>query len=129
MKFVVESVTRVAESAGFRLIGCLQSDTEKEKTEILPMLCEEMKDLLGYYAREVQPEVTMHTRDDGIVEESIYYRLISLPELDFVLDVFRDSLGLEGLCVEVSNSVEYFPEETQKIFEFQLQCWKQQTGF
>lgn len=129
MVFVVKSVSRVAESAGFRVIGCFESETEEEKNDILPVLCDGMKDLLGYYAVEVQPEVAKNVREDGVEEDSIYYRIISLPELKFVLKVYKENIGIKNVHAELSKSVEYFPEDIRKIFEFQMQCWKQASGF
>lgn len=129
MKFIIDTVSRVEESAGFRVIGCLQSETEDEMLKSLPEICNCMREVLDFFAGNVQPEVSLHKRDDGISENSVFYRIISLPELAYVLNIYKNNLGMKDIHVELSTKVKYFPEEIQKIFEFQLQCWKSETGF
>lgn len=124
MKFEIKSVASVEENIGFRVIGCLVSETEEEKTEFLPQMCEGMSDVLKCYAKAVQPEVSDNVRV-GFVEKTIFYRAISLPELAFVLKQFNKGLPFKT-TVCLADDVKMFPENIREIFNFQLECFKQQ---
>ena len=124
MKFEIKSVASVEENIGFRVIGCLVSETEEEKTDFLPQMCDSMADILKHYARSVQPEVAENKRVD-FVEKTIFYRAISLPELAFVLKQFNKGLPFKTTVV-MADDVRVYPENIVEIFRFQLECFKQQ---
>ena len=124
MKFEIQSVCSVEENVGFRLIGCLISETKQEREEYLPQMCDSMSDLLNCYAREVQPEVSENNRGT-FIERTIYYRAISLPELAFVLKQFNKGLPFRTTVV-IANDVGMYPADIREIFMFQLECFKQQ---
>lgn len=124
MIFEIKSVASVEENIGFRVIGCLVSETDKEKNEYLPQLCEGMGGLLKCYAKSVQPEVSVNDRG-SFVEKTIFYRALSLPELSFVLNQFNKGLPFKT-TVRLANNVKMYPETIGEIFKFQLECFKQQ---
>lgn len=124
MKFEIQSVISVEENVGFRVIGCLVSDTEEEKNNILPELCSSMAELLKCYSKNVQAEISTNKREWGS-ERTIVYRAISLPELAFVLKQFNKSFTFKTNVV-LSETAKLYPEDIKEIFRFQLECFKQQ---
>lgn len=127
MKFQILSVATVDENVGFRVIGCLLPENEKERTGYLPQLCDGMSDVLDHFAETVQPEVNTHKCIDGSEIRTIFYRAISLPELAFVLGCFNRGLPFKT-TVELAPDAKMFPENIGSIFQFQLQCFKQQNN-
>lgn len=116
MKYVISHVASVEENVGFRSIGHLVAETDEERDETLPFLVSNMKDVLKMFAKEVAPEVS---------KDTIVYRLLSLPELAYVMRLYKKNLGLK-MTVELAEDVEFFPEGISHVFKFQLECFKQQ---
>lgn len=127
MKFQILSVATVEENVGFRVIGCLSPENDKEKLEYLPQMCESMSDVLDHFSENVQPEVNTYKGIDGVEVKTIFYRAISLPELAFVLGCFNRSLPFKT-SVELAPDAKMFPDDIGGIFQFQLQCFKQQNN-
>ena len=123
MLFSIDSVATVDENVGFRMIGHLVAQTDDEKA-LLPDLADSMQEVLDTYAETVQPEIGTYT-DGDVKRKTIYYRAVSLPELAYILGVYNNGFPFKT-TVELSSEVKMYPDDIGGIFQFQLQCFKQQ---